>query len=417
MSNHIVGIDISSSKVCGVVGKIDNDNRIQVLGITTSKCSGIRNGMVVDINSISYAVTSVVKALENIVNMPVKEAYLSIPISLCELTKNRRAVSVSSPSKEIKISDLRNVLEAVKHVPMEKGTEVVAVEPEMFTVDEMSNIGNPVGMTGEELAVEAQVVTAPSAMLEGYKKALSRAGIGVNGIVVNSLGIYKDIIEDDEIDNGVALIDIGAEVIETSVYRNNRILNVFSVGLGGETITNDISICLKVPHEDAENLKIKCSNLIKDKTLQNYRVKVNSITGNGSIDINYDTLVEIIGERVKELLNIIKKKLIEDGNYKDINSFVIVGGGVSLFRDITVVATEVFNKPTRVGSPSYVGAANPIYSTAVGIIKEIVLRNKISNELSKGTEEFSNLEVNKRDESKEKVTFSSKIKEFLAEFF
>lgn len=416
MGKHIVGIDISSSKVCGVVGKVDKDSGIQILGITTSKCSGIRNGMVVDTNSVSYAVTSVVKALENIVSMSIKDAYLSIPISLCELTKNRRAVSISSPNKEIQISDFKNVLDAVRLLPVEPNIEVVAVEPEMFIVDGMSNITNPVGMAGEQLTVEAQVVTAPSAMIEGYKKALNRAGVGVSGIVVNSLGIYKDIIEEDEIDNGVALIDIGAEVIETSVYKNNRILNVFSVGLGGETITNDISICLKVPREDAENLKIKCSNLIKDKALQNYRVKVNSITGNGSIDINYDTLVEIIGERVKELLSIIKKKLVEDGNYKDISSFVIVGGGAALFRDITVVAVEIFGKPVRVGSPSYVGAANPIYSTATGIIKEVVLRNKISNELVEKAE-TSALTTNSRHEGKEKITFSSKIKEFLAEFF
>lgn len=416
MGKHIVGIDISSSKVCGVVGKVDKDSGIQILGITTSKCSGIRNGMVVDTNSVSYAVTSVVKALENIVSMSIKDAYLSIPISLCELTKNRRAISISSPNKEIQISDFKNVLDAVRLLPVEPNIEVVAVEPEMFIVDGMSNITNPVGMAGEQLTVEAQVVTAPSAMIEGYKKALNRAGVGVSGIVVNSLGIYKDIIEEDEIDNGVALIDIGAEVIETSVYKNNRILNVFSVGLGGETITNDISICLKVPREDAENLKIKCSNLIKDKALQNYRVKVNSITGNGSIDINYDTLVEIIGERVKELLSIIKKKLVEDGNYKDISSFVIVGGGAALFRDITVVAVEIFGKPVRVGSPSYVGAANPIYSTATGIIKEVVLRNKISNELVEKAE-TSALTTNSRHEGKEKITFSSKIKEFLAEFF
>ncbi|MBP2020388.1 cell division protein FtsA [Clostridium punense] len=416
MSKHIVGIDISSSKVCGVVGKVDKDSRIQILGITTSKCNGIRNGMVVDTNSVSYAVTNVIKDLENIVSMSIKDAYLSIPISLCELTKNRRAVSISSPNKEIQISDFKNVLDAVRLLPVEPNIEVVAVEPEMFIVDGMSNITNPVGMVGEQLTVEAQVVTAPSAMIEGYKKALNRAGVGVSGIVVNSLGIYKDIIEEDEIDNGVALIDIGAEVIETSVYKNNRILNVFSVGLGGETITNDISICLKVPREDAENLKIKCSNLIKDKALQNYRVKVNSITGNGSIDINYDTLVEIIGERVKELLSIIKKKLVEDGNYKDISSFVIVGGGAALFRDITVVAAEIFDKPVRVGSPSYVGAANPIYSTATGIIKEVVLRNKISNELVEKTE-TSDLATDSRHEGKEKNTFSSKIKEFLAEFF
>jgi cell division protein FtsA len=413
MSNYIVGIDISSSKVCGVIGKVDYENKVQILGITTSKCNGVRGGVVMDVNSTSYAITEVIKGLENIVDMPIKDAYLSIPISLCELTKNRRAVSISSQNREIQISDVRNVLEAVKLMSIEDQKEIVSVEPEMFIVDEMTNITNPIGITGEELTVEAQVVTASSTMIQGYKKSLNRAGIQVSGIIVNSLGIYKDIVEEEEIDSGVALIDVGTDVIEVSVYKNSRILNVFSIALGGETITNDISICLRVPREDAENLKIKCSNLIKDKSMENYRIKINSVTSNGLIDINYDTLVEIIGERVKELLNIIKKKLIEDGNYKEIESFVIVGGGIALFRDINIVATEIFGKSTRVGSPSYVGAANPIYSTATGIIKEVIVMNKQNNETDKKIE-VNTITVNKNNN---KMSFSTKIKEFLAEFF
>lgn len=415
MSNYVVGIDISSSKVCGVVGKVDNDNKVQILGITTSKCNGVKGGIVIDVNSTSYAITEVLKSLENIVDMPIKDAFISIPISLCELTKNRRAVSVSSPNGEIQISDVRNVFEAVKLMEIEDDKEVVSVQPEMFIVDGMSNITNPIGIKGEELLVEAQVVIASSAMIEGYKKAVKKSGIEVNGIVVNSLGIYKDILEEDEIDSGVALIDVGTEVVEVSVYKNNRILNVFSIALGGETITNDISICLRVPREDAENLKIKCSNLIKDKSMESYRIKINSTVGNGLIDINYDTLVEIIGERVKELLNIIKRKLVEDGNYKDINSFVIVGGGVALFRDINVVATEIFEKPTRVGSPCYVGAANPIYSTATGIIKEVILMNEINNDIM--STEINNSTISKTQKNKDKMTFSTKIKQFLAEMF
>jgi cell division protein FtsA len=415
MSNYVVGIDISSSKVCGVVGKVDNETKVQILGITTSKCNGVKGGIVTDVNSVSYAVTEVIKSLENIVDMPIKDAFVSIPISLCELTKNRRAVSISSPNGEIQISDVRNVFEAVKLMEIEDNKEVVSVQPEMFIVDGMSNITNPIGIKGEELVVEAQVAIASSAMIEGYKKAIKRAGIEVSGMVVNSLGIYKDILEEDEIDSGVALIDVGTEVVEVSVYKNNRILNVFSIALGGETITNDISICLRVPREDAENLKIKCSNLIKDKSMESYRIKINSVAGNGLIDIDYGTLVEIIGERVKELLNIIKRKLVEDGNYRDINSFVIVGGGIALFRDINIVATEIFDKSTRVGSPSYVGAANPIYSTATGIIKEVIVMNKMSNDII--STEINNSMINKTQKNKNKMTFSTKIKEFLAEFF
>ena len=416
MSSYVVGIDISSSKVCGVVGKIENDNNIQIVGITTSKCNGIRDGKVVDTNATVFAVTEVKKSLENIVDMPIEDAYLSIPISQCELTRNVGKTVISSQDGIIKNSDVKDVLETAKLLPLESHKEVVSIEPEKFIVDGMSNICNPLGMKGKTLQVDAQVVISQTSIIEGYKKCLTKAGIETNGIVVNSLGIYKDILDDEEIDNGVVLIDVGADVIEVSAYKSNKILNVFSIALGGNTITNDISICLKVPHEDAENLKVKCSNLIKDNSLQNYRVRINSITAKGLIDVNYDTLVEIIGERVKELLSIIKKKLIQDGNYKDINTIVIVGGGLSQFRDITVVASSIFEKTVRVGSPSYVGAANPIYSTATGIIKQIMFWNKLTSEKMLNSQSV-NISLDKTYGNKEKNGFTTKIKKIFAEFF
>jgi cell division protein FtsA len=415
MDNYIVGIDVSASKVCGVVGRIEDDNNVQILGITTSKCNAVKNGVVVDINSASYAVSDVVKSLENIVDMPLKDAYISMPISLCELTRNRGNIVVSSDGK-VQISDVKDVLQTAKLLPVEGHKEVIAIEPEMFIVDGMSNISDPIGMKGNQLQVEAQVVLAQSSTIESYIKSVAKAGIKVNGIVVNSLGIYKDILREEEIDSGVVLVDVGTDTVEVSVYKNNKVLNVFSIGLGGETITNDISICLKVPREDAESLKIKCSNLIKDSSLQNYRIRINSVTGKGAIDISYDTLVDIISERVKELLNIIKKKIIQDGNYKDINSFVIVGGGIALFRDITTVASSIFEKPTRVGSPSYVGAANPIYSTATGIIKQVVVSKRFDDEITEKIE-GSDILTRTTHKSRDKIGFSTKIKEFFAELF
>lgn len=416
MSSYVVGIDISSSKVCGVVGKIEKDDNVQIVGITTSRCNGIRDGIVVDTNATVFAVSEVKKSLENIVGIPIESAYLSIPISLCELTRNIGKTNIASQDGIVKISDVKEAIEIAKLLPLESHKEVVSIEPEKFIVDGMSNICNPLGMKGNTLQVDAQVVISQTSIIEGYKKCLTKAGIETNGIVVNSLGIYKDILDEEELDNGVVLVDVGADVIEVSAYKSNKILNVFSVALGGNTITNDISICLKVPHEDAESLKVKCSNLIKDSSLHNYRIRINSITGKGAIDINYDTLVEIIGERVKELLSIIKKKLIQDGNYKDVNTFVIVGGGISQFRDITLVASAIFEKPVRIGSPSYVGAANPIYSTATGIIKQVIYWNKLTSEESLNSQSADN-NMDKAYGNKEKSGFTTKLKKIFAEFF
>ncbi len=278
----------------------------------------------------------------------------------------------------------------------------------------MKNITNPLGMKGKVLESEGNAFILGKKYVDGYKKCLKETGIEIKGWVVNAIGISKDIIEDLELAKGVAIIDIGSSNMEVTVFKNNRFLDYFSVPLGGNNITNDISICLKLSLQDSERLKFKCNTLLNDNSTESHKIKINT-SGNSIVEINYEMLVDIIGERVKELLEIINKRIEKEQLSDQIGSFVIVGGGISLFRDITTIASEILGKPVRIGVPNYVGAANPIYSTATGIIRDVLSKEEIFNKEKSSCESCNEKLSSSNNRSKENK-FIARLKGILKSF-
>lgn len=408
MNDYIVGIDISSSKICGVVGKLDNNKEVQITGVTTSDYRGIKEDVTISENELSYIIQGIIKRLENIVGSPLNKVYISVSISLCEIVKTSGVLSFPE-IKEISKEDIENVCE-VARFSVGKDKEIVQVDIEEYIVDEMHNIDNPLGMKGKILRSEGNAFIISSKQAEAYRRCFDKIGIEVLGWIVNSIGMSKDILLEEEIQNGVGIIDVGSSIMEITVFKDKRFLDYFSIPLGGENITKDISICLKLPLSDSEKLKMKCSNLLKKGSVEKHRVTVNAENGQ-TIDINYDMLVDIIAERVKELLELIKNQIQANGFDKQISSYVIVGGGIALFRDITLVGKDILEKPVRIGIPNYVGAANPIYATATGIIKNILNKELIFIDEN----DLKELELlNEEDAPKGK--FITRLKQFFKNF-
>lgn len=363
MNEYIVGLDISSSKICGAVGSLASDNSIQLLGITTSDYSEVKTE--VEEADVSATVNSVINRLKDIVGEPLSEAYISVPISMCEVVNTKGVVSFPA-SKEIILEDVVNVGEVAKFC-VNKNQEIVQVDIEEYIVDRMRNIRNPIGMKATLLESEGNAFIVNNKYVSEYKKILNEAGVKVKGLIVNSIGMSKDILNEDELHKGVALLDIGSVNSEISVFKGGKFLDFFSIPLGGDTITNDISICLKLSREESEKLKFKCNTLLRGNSNDKHTIRVTTLNDEKK-EIDYLMLEEIICERVKEVLELVSKRLEAEQLSSQVESYVLVGGGISQYRDILNIATEILGKPMRIGVPEYVGAANPIYSTAIGII-------------------------------------------------
>ncbi|GAA0124183.1 cell division protein FtsA [Clostridium sp. CTA-19] len=417
MNNYIVGIDIGASKICGVVGNLDSAGKLQVLGVTTSKCNGVRKSGVSDFENTSNAIKDVVTQLGNIINTNIHGVYISIPVSLCGVIEKREILTLSSQDREITSEDIENLKELIRlEVKQSTNKEVIKINLLEFKINDVGNINNPLGLLGKNLEVVSQVIVASKEIVDLYKKPVEDIGIKVLGFTVDCLGVCKDTLSETDVQDGVAIIDIGAETSDVVIYIKNKLEYVASIGLGGDTITNDIAICLKISKDDAESLKIKSGRIYKENIDIGEKIKIYSLKDGQTIEIDYVMLVEIIYERVKEIIKLIKEVLVDSGYYNQIKTVVLCGGGVSLYRGITDLIEKVVEKECRVVTPSYVGVANPIYTIATGIIKELSLQ--LNNDIEK---EADNKVVIQKDEqlkkNKDDIKFLSKFKAFLSDFF
>lgn len=426
MNGYIAGIDLGSSKVCAALGKLDKQDKLQIIGVTTAACSGIKKGIVVDIDSTSESINNCIEQLERMTDIHVSEAYVSLSGGICELIPSKGVVAVSSEDREIKKSDIERVLKAARIISVSSDKEAIGVVPKQYIVDGYENIQEPLGMSGLRLEVEANVVLAKSTIVNNVMKAINSSGIEVRGIVLEPLAVSEVVLRKDEAKLGTAIVDVGAEKIDISVFVNSNIIYTDTIPYGGNTITNDISVCLKVPFSESDKLKIKYGTLevLGDTNIEPIKIKSNY---NDMINIDYHTLNEIVYARVEELLGIVKEKLIKSGFYNEITGVVIVGGGLSFFKGISSLGRQVFSKPVRVGSPEFVGASSPSYTTVVGIIQDIVNNTVNANSASNRDENTISSLNNKKNIIHEKVleedfnieetSLFSRIKGFLADFF
>jgi cell division protein FtsA len=417
MNEYVVGIDIGSSKICAAAGKWGGQGELRIVGISSVKCTGLKKAVVVDIDDTSEAIKQCITQLERMVDTKIDNAYISLPGGICELIKNKGIVAVSSDDREIKQKDLERVLEASKLISISSDKEVIGVVPQQYIIDGYENIKDPIGMSGMRLEVDAQIILAQSTIVNNLIKSVNRAGIKVNGIVLEPLAISEVVLRKEAKELGAAIIDVGSETIDIAIYKNGNLCYTSIIPLGGNNITNDIAVCVKIPNEEAEKLKFKYGSVIKEAEDYNEIIKVKSAYGD-IVEVELNVLVEIIEARVDEILRFIKDDLVKSGCYDQIEGLTIVGGGISLLKGIVEISENIFNKSVKVGSPEYIGAASPTYCSAVGIVKDVISSTKIDS-LSDDYEESSiyGEEDNDIKNKQEKSGIALKIKEFFSDFF
>ena len=428
MSEYIIGIDIGSSKVCAAAGKLDKLGKLQIVGAASVKAIGVKKGIIVDIDNTSESIKKCISQLEGMIDNQIEEAYISFPGVISELISNKGIIAVSSEDREIKESDIKRVIKATKVISIASEKEIIGIIPNQYIIDGFDEIKDPLGMSGLRLELDAQLVVAQSTVVSNLLKSLNKAGIKINGIVFQPIAESEIVLKDEEIEMGVALIDIGADTSNISIFKDGNIVYNDHIPLGGGAITNDIAICLKIPNSQAEFLKTKYGMAGHDVN-NNSLIQVKA-DFNNAIKVDLKVLKQVVEARVEELLLLVDKKMRRSGKYNGIAGIVIIGGGISLFKGIEEFGKNILEKPFRIGYIPYVDSLNQIYASAIGVVQEVSGRVKLTKEDEDRPEvRIKNERINKSKShiSKEKDydeyskdgnnSLISKIKNFLTEFF
>lgn len=422
MNNVVVSLDIGSSKVSVVIAEI-NKKQFNVIGVGTSVCKGVKKGVIVDIDATVEAIKTAVEMAEQMSNIKIKSTFVNIKGGYTTLIDNRGVIAVSREDKEITNEDVARVIQAAKVVALPPDKEIIDIIPQQYIVDGYDEIRDPVGMVGVRLEVDAKLVAASMTNVQNIIRTVQKSGLNVDGIVLEPLATSTIVLNDDERELGVALVDVGAETMDISVFRNKTLVFSKLIPVGGNHITSDISLICKITFSDAEKIKRQygaaSTKLVKSDDI----IKISNVAGKGEKEIQVINVVEIMEARIQEMLYLIKSELEKNNLLNHLGAgIVITGGGLFNIKGIQDYAQDFFDIPVRFGYPNYIGVANPTYSASAGIAMYVLKQKKNSTihvdskKINKVLEE--NEESSSIDETEEnKTSWIEKVKEFFADFF
>ncbi|MCX7746970.1 MAG: cell division protein FtsA [Clostridia bacterium] len=410
MEDVIVAIDIGTSKVCTLIGQANKENVIEILGKGLEPLSGVKKGVIVDIESTSNSIKASVRQAEEMSNLKVGSAYVNILGANVSVIDHRSSIQISNEG-EITEKDVQRVLYNVKNISIPEDREIIDIIPRQYIVDEYDEIIDPVGMMGTKLEADLDIIAGKNTSVQNIVKSLEKAEIITDGIIVEALATGEAVLTQEEKELGVILIDVGGGITDISVFKNKRLFFCDSIPLGGDHISNDISIGLKIPYAEAEKVKRQYELALTSLIKNDQEVTVSDINDNKKKTVKVSEIVEIIEARVYEIFSLAKELLERSGIDDAMNSgIVLTGGGISYVDGGMQLAYEVFDKPVRIATYKVIGATKPEFTTSIGIMKYILSR-------SKGNKVSCEVKEKEKKNIKKERSFFKKITEFFSGFF
>ena len=382
----IAAIDIGTTKVCTFIGSVKKNNLIEIKGFGTAECKGIKKGLVVDINEATKSILSSIGMAEKATNMFIDSAYIGVTGKHVTFVNNWTEINISSPGKVIRKADVDKLIGLANKINLSSEHYVIHTLIKQFAVDGEKEIIDPVGLSTDKLAVELLVIYGSITPIKNVINSVKAANVEIEDIILEALASSEAVLTQEEKESGVIMLDIGGGTTDVAIYKNKKLVFTYCLPVGGDLITNDISIGLNISYAKAEEIKKKFANV--DYNFYETLNKLN--VGDLKLDKNKAALnirlYGIVNDRVKEMLNIVKEKFEAYGFIHSIPCGVVITGGAANLKGLAALASSVFNMPVRIGTPIDVegpseAVNNPIYSTAIGILK---YANQIRNFMDLG---------------------------------
>ena len=371
-SELIVGLDIGTTKICAVVGELSESGLVDVVGIGTSPSTGLRKGVVVNIDQTVQCVKKALEEAELMAGCKIRSVYVGIAGGHIKGFNSHGVIAVKGG--EVSRRDVDRALDAARAVAIPADREVIHTLEQEFIVDSQRGILDPIGMAAVRLEVKVHIVTGAVSSAQNIVRACHRSGLEVAGIALESLASSKAALTEEEREIGVALVDLGGGTTDIAVFADNSIKYTGVLALGGQNLTNDIAFGLRTPMSSAEKIKIKHGCTLAEMVHDDEIIEVPSVGGREPRRLSRRMLAEICEPRMEEILFLVDQELIQSG-YKDlVGAGVVLTGGTSLIEGCQELAEQIFNLPTRVGYPLNVGGLkdmvdSPQYATVVGLLR------------------------------------------------
>ncbi|MBE3557137.1 MAG: cell division protein FtsA [Firmicutes bacterium] len=370
-TEYAVSVDVGSSAVRVVVATPQGQN-LNVLGVGQVPSRGVRKGAIVDIEEASSAIREAVDQAAHMVGVEIGSAYVALSSHQIEMTRGHGVVAVAADDHEIHEGDVRRVVEAAGVVALPPERQIVDIVPQQYIVDGLGGISDPRGMVGVRLEVEASILTGSRTVLHNLERALQGAGLTVNGMVLSALGAGTTVLSADERELGAVLCDLGGGSTAVSVFEHGVLVYTGVVDAGGEYVTNDIALGLRVDSDTAEKIKRRYGCAMERLANEETTFSVPHVGSRGETSFTQRDLAAIIEPRIEELLLLAKDRLLQAGFHEPPASGVVLIGGQTAMPGIAEKAEEIWGVPVRIATPPYVGVRDAVFVNGVGVLQYVL---------------------------------------------
>lgn len=402
----IVTIDIGTSKVGLIVTKVNKFNKLEVVHVETKKCNAVVKGEIKEPYKIAEILKNSIAQIESRYGIRIKSSYANINNRYIDIDETIQSIEVDQTFGFVQQYDVDKLLNKMKDTQVASDKKVIDIVPLEYYDENKNIITNLENAKTSKLSLKAQIVIAQREYVEKVQSIFQYAGIKLDGLILQCISDANLVLSPEQKQRGVLLIDVGANSTDISIYRNDRIIYIDNIELGGETLTSDLSIVLETSIEEAEKVKRQYSLAMSKYVENDYPISILD-KDNKVKKVNCSEVVEIIEARCEQMLELINSKLVEIEAKQYVNEVVLIGSGFNTVSKIDILANQIFNLPVNLVNFKQTNQLKPINTTAYAM-QEYVLSgdSRVNNKLS----------TIKEVDEKEKNGIFSKIVEKIQDF-
>ncbi|MBP7477242.1 MAG: cell division protein FtsA [Chitinophagales bacterium] len=387
----IVGLDIGTTKICVLVGRKNEHNKFEILGIGKANSTGVSRGMVSNVNQTVEAIIQATQQAEQNSGIAIDKVFVGIAGQHIKSMHHRHAITIGNTDEVISQKDLQRMFNDVHRLKMQPGERIIHALPQEFTVDgEMGN-NQPIGMFGHRLEANFHIITGQISAAQNIERCIHQAGLKMSGMVLEPIASSASVLSVEDKEAGVCLVDIGGGTTDVAIFYDGIIRHTAVIPFGGNVITDDIKEGCRIMKSQAEALKCQRGSALAIMQRENHVVALPGVKGLPAREISLKNLAGIIQARVEEIIDLVYFQIKTSGYQKKLVGGIVLTGGGSNLKDIKHLVEVRTGLDVRIGLPiEHLANAresaikNPMYATGIGLIMtghEAILMQRQEDEM------------------------------------
>jgi cell division protein FtsA len=372
---YVAAIDIGTTKIVAIVGKKNENGKIEILGLSKAPSRGVKRGVVLNIEETVTAIQTTVVDVQKRSGILFSEVFVGIAGQHIKSMKSRGYIMRDAYDDEIKKEEVFRLIEDMHKIHIDIGEEIIHVIPQNFIVDNETGVKSPIGMCGRRLEANFHIVIGQVAAAKNIEKCIRKANLKVKDMILEPLASSDAVLTEDEKEAGVVLVDIGGGTTDVAVYYDNIIRHTAVIPFGGNVVTKDIKEGCAILQRHAEQLKIQYGSALGDIAPEDKVVSIPGISGREPKEISFKSLAYIIQSRMEEIIDAVNFEIQNSGYADKLAAGVVVTGGGAMLKHLPQLMKFKTAMDVRIGMPNehLAGSAKneinqPMYSTSVGLI-------------------------------------------------